>query len=179
MCQVLMGQPYSFRFHTLFLGGSGGIVTSACSGCIGFEYIVMRGWSWTDLKCVGHGCKFGCGIRGTSKHTTSVCCRALPGINSAAVGLIVAAVFQLGLKILSQSPFMAATLCIGEPSSHMQLETNIACCGRLDIWPLVHGFYCNLLCRQHMVSKGSTCVLIQGIVVTSSQSGLLVICKSH
>lgn len=39
--------------------------------------------------------------------------RALPGINSAAVGLIVVAVFQLGLKIIDQSPFPIATLSIG------------------------------------------------------------------
>lgn len=41
-------------------------------------------------------------------------CRALPGVNAAAVGLIVAAVFQLGLKVRANSPFPNATICIGE-----------------------------------------------------------------
>jgi chromate transport protein ChrA len=40
--------------------------------------------------------------------------RALPGLNAAAVGLIVAAVFQLGLQIYNNSPFPNATLCIGQ-----------------------------------------------------------------
>ncbi len=41
-------------------------------------------------------------------------CRALPGLNSAGVGLIVASVFQLGLKIRTLSPFPEASVCIGE-----------------------------------------------------------------
>eukprot|EP00891_Asterochloris_glomerata_P000418 jgi/Astpho2/418/e_gw1.00011.213.1_t len=40
--------------------------------------------------------------------------RALPGLNSAGVGLIVASVFQLGLKIRTLSPFPEASVCIGE-----------------------------------------------------------------
>ncbi|KAL0039433.1 hypothetical protein WJX79_008119 [Trebouxia sp. C0005] len=39
--------------------------------------------------------------------------RALPGVNAAAVGLIVAAVFQLGLKVHANSPFPTATVSIG------------------------------------------------------------------
>ena len=41
-------------------------------------------------------------------------CRALPGVNAAAVGLIVAAVFQLGMKVHSNSPIPDASICIGE-----------------------------------------------------------------
>lgn len=45
----------------------------------------------------------------------SVCkWRALPGVNAAAVGLIVAAVFQLGMKVHSNSPIPDASICIGE-----------------------------------------------------------------
>ncbi|KAL0032817.1 hypothetical protein WJX77_008197 [Trebouxia sp. C0004] len=40
-------------------------------------------------------------------------CRALPGVNAAAIGLVVAAVFQLGLKVHANSPFPAATVSIG------------------------------------------------------------------
>jgi len=40
-------------------------------------------------------------------------CRALPGVTAAAIGLIVAAVFQLGLKVHANSPFPAATVSIG------------------------------------------------------------------
>ncbi|KAL3145700.1 hypothetical protein ABBQ32_003233 [Trebouxia sp. C0010 RCD-2024] len=39
--------------------------------------------------------------------------RALPGVNAAAVGLIVAAVFQLGMKVHSNSPIPDASMCIG------------------------------------------------------------------
>lgn len=39
--------------------------------------------------------------------------RALPGVNAAAVGLIVAAVFQLGMKVHSNSPIPDASICIG------------------------------------------------------------------
>ena len=41
-------------------------------------------------------------------------CRALPGVNAAAVGLIVAAVFQLGMKVHGNSPIPEASVCIGE-----------------------------------------------------------------
>lgn len=37
----------------------------------------------------------------------------LPGLNSAAVGLVVAAVFQLTFKLRQISPFPDATICIG------------------------------------------------------------------
>ena len=39
--------------------------------------------------------------------------RALPGLNSAAVGLIVASVFQLTLNAYSTSPFPITSICIG------------------------------------------------------------------
>ena len=39
--------------------------------------------------------------------------RALPGLNSAAVGLIVASVFQLSLNAYATSPFPHASICIG------------------------------------------------------------------
>jgi chromate transporter len=39
--------------------------------------------------------------------------RALPGLNSAAVGLVVAAVFQLGIGAYAGSPFGAASVCVG------------------------------------------------------------------
>lgn len=45
-------------------------------------------------------------------------CRALPGINAAAVGLIVAAVFQLGFKVQANSPFPDATVGIGKHTLH-------------------------------------------------------------
>lgn len=37
----------------------------------------------------------------------------LPGLNSAAVGLVVAAVFQLTFKLRQTSPFPDASICIG------------------------------------------------------------------
>lgn len=37
----------------------------------------------------------------------------LPGLNSAAVGLIVAAVFSLTFQIYHASPFPVTTICIG------------------------------------------------------------------
>jgi chromate transporter len=37
----------------------------------------------------------------------------LPGLNSAAVGLVVTAVFQLTFKLRQTSPFPDATICIG------------------------------------------------------------------
>jgi hypothetical protein len=39
--------------------------------------------------------------------------RALPGLNSSAVGLIVASVFQLTLSAYDSSPFPITTICIG------------------------------------------------------------------
>ena len=39
--------------------------------------------------------------------------RALPGLNSAAVGLIVTSVFQLTLNAYTTSPFPHASICIG------------------------------------------------------------------
>lgn len=39
--------------------------------------------------------------------------KALPGLNAAAIGLIVAAVFQLTLSAYSTSPFQHASICIG------------------------------------------------------------------
>lgn len=39
--------------------------------------------------------------------------RALPGLNAAAVGLIVASVFQLTLSAWSTSPFPTTSICIG------------------------------------------------------------------
>jgi chromate transporter len=39
--------------------------------------------------------------------------RALPGFNSAAVGLVVASVFQMSLDVTGISPFPNAALCIG------------------------------------------------------------------
>lgn len=39
--------------------------------------------------------------------------KALPGLNSAAIGLIIAAVFQLTLSAYSVSPFPHASICIG------------------------------------------------------------------
>ena len=39
--------------------------------------------------------------------------RALPGLNSSAVGLIVASVFQLTLSAYATSPFPTASICIG------------------------------------------------------------------
>ncbi len=39
--------------------------------------------------------------------------RALPGLNSAAIGLIVASVFQLSLKAYVSSPFPITSICIG------------------------------------------------------------------
>ena len=55
--------------------------------------------------------------QGRVKHSDNdvYCCRALPGVNAAAVGLIVAAVLQLGLKVHANSPFPDATICIGMP----------------------------------------------------------------
>lgn len=40
--------------------------------------------------------------------------RMLPGLNAAAVGLIVGSVIQLTLQIHSTSPFPSASMCIGE-----------------------------------------------------------------
>ena len=39
--------------------------------------------------------------------------RALPGLNSAAVGLIITSVFQLSLNAYTSSPFPTTTICIG------------------------------------------------------------------
>lgn len=39
--------------------------------------------------------------------------RALPGLNAAAVGLIVASVFQLTLSAWTTSPFPTTSICIG------------------------------------------------------------------
>ena len=39
--------------------------------------------------------------------------RALPGLNSSAVGLVVAAVFQMSFKVREISPFKDASVCIG------------------------------------------------------------------
>jgi chromate transport protein ChrA len=39
--------------------------------------------------------------------------RMLPGLNAAAVGLVVTAVFQLTFKLRQTSPFPDATICIG------------------------------------------------------------------
>lgn len=39
--------------------------------------------------------------------------RALPGLNSSAVGLVVAAVFQMSFKVRGISPFKDASVCIG------------------------------------------------------------------
>ena len=39
--------------------------------------------------------------------------RALPGLNSSAVGLVVAAVFQMSFKVRDISPFKDASVCIG------------------------------------------------------------------
>lgn len=47
-------------------------------------------------------------------HLLCLACRALPGVNAAAVGLIVAAVFQLGMKVHGNSPIPDASVCIGE-----------------------------------------------------------------
>ena len=38
----------------------------------------------------------------------------LPGLNSAAVGLIVGAVFSLTFQIYRNSPFPTTSICIGE-----------------------------------------------------------------
>jgi chromate transporter len=43
----------------------------------------------------------------------SLLCRALPGLNSAAVGLIVASVFQLALNAYGSSPFPTTSVSIG------------------------------------------------------------------
>ena len=40
--------------------------------------------------------------------------RMLPGLNSAAVGLIVGAVFSLTFQIYKNSPFPTTSICIGE-----------------------------------------------------------------
>lgn len=45
-------------------------------------------------------------------HVPLLPCRALPGLNSAAVGLIIASVFQLTLTAYSGSPFPSASICI-------------------------------------------------------------------
>ncbi len=53
----------------------------------------------------------------------------LPGLNAAAVGLIVGSVVLLTLQIHASSPFPSATMCIGEiflaelHSSHRKLMT--------------------------------------------------------
>ena len=39
--------------------------------------------------------------------------RPLPGLNASAVGLIVAAVFNMAFKVKSLSPFPNASVCIG------------------------------------------------------------------
>ena len=39
--------------------------------------------------------------------------RALPSLNSSAVGLVVAAVFQMSFKVRDISPFKDASVCIG------------------------------------------------------------------
>lgn len=44
---------------------------------------------------------------------TDSTCRMLPGLNAAAVGLIVAAVFSLTFQIYKASPFPTTTICIG------------------------------------------------------------------
>ena len=47
--------------------------------------------------------------------------RMLPGLNSAAVGLIVGAVFSLTFQIYKNSPFPTTSICIGErPSPRLQ-----------------------------------------------------------
>ncbi len=66
-------------------------------------------------------------------------CRALPGVNAAAVGLIVAAVFQLGLKVRANSPFPDATVCIGK-WSHLPRPSCMPHCtyARSITWPSAH-----------------------------------------
>lgn len=49
--------------------------------------------------------------------------RMLPGVNAAAVGLILAAVFSLALKILQASPFPNASVDIGTSSFGMVAAT--------------------------------------------------------
>ena len=48
-----------------------------------------------------------------SFRTFQVYRRALPGLNSSAVGLIVSSVFQLTLTAYGDSPFPTASICIG------------------------------------------------------------------
>ncbi len=64
-------------------------------------------------------------------------CRALPGLNSAAVGLIVTSVFQLTLSAFKSSPFPNASISIGEPQAPLGLPGGSAAPGLPFVNPLV------------------------------------------
>ncbi len=67
-------------------------------------------------------------------------CKALPGVNAAAVGLIVAVVFQLGMKVRVNSPFSDATVCIDE-RSHLHLKRPF-CMPNVNMQHLLHDSWC-------------------------------------
>ena len=51
----------------------------------------------------------------------------LPGLNAAAVGLIVAAVFSLTFQIYKASPFPNTTICIGAACAHLRCLCGAGC----------------------------------------------------
>ena len=53
--------------------------------------------------------------------------RMLPGLNSAAVGLIVASVFSLTFQIYHASPFPMTTICIGARTSFTNPAAHAEC----------------------------------------------------
>ena len=55
--------------------------------------------------------------------------RMLPGLNAAAVGLIVGSVVLLTLQIHATSPFSSATMCIGRRAGLPLLTIVPFCCG--------------------------------------------------
>lgn len=70
--------------------------------------------------------------------------RMLPGLNSAAVGLIVASVFSLTFQIYHASPFPMTTICIGARTSFLILPPmqSVFCTSYLVLkvtyWGLAH-----------------------------------------
>ena len=72
-----------------------------------------------------------------------VCHRMLPGLNAAAVGLIVASVFSLSFQIHGASPFPNASVCIGKRSVFYLKNDKLSrpsqgmICG-LSLLPLTH-----------------------------------------
>ena len=62
--------------------------------------------------------------------------RALPGLNSSAVGLVVAAVFQMSFKVMEISPFKDASVVIGILAfyaTHFGVPTGV---GKGEVWKM-------------------------------------------